>query len=289
MFWRTSFPGRGAAAMAVLLLAGCAGDPLVGAVRADRGATTASAHAGQVEAVMRVAARTAESGDWATAASLYRRAHALDTTRLAPLLGLGDSLARLGAQDEAAQAYRAALALAPEDVTALRGLGNALVALDEPTLAIPHLERALDRADDPRLYKSLGVAYDMQGDHAAAQAYYRTGLNVAPGDVGLLNNLGLSLALSGDHREAISLLERVVATPTAGSRQRQNLALAYGLAGHMEEAAQVARRDLDEQAVRNNLAYYETLRALNAKDAARALGSRSGAAFDTGAPTGAGE
>lgn len=284
MIWRTGFPGCGAAAMAALLLAGCAGDPLIDSVRADRGATTATAHAGQVEAVMRVAARTAEAGDWATAASLYRRAHALDTSRLEPLLGLGEALARLDAQDDAAETYRAALALAPDDVTALRGLGNALVALDEPTLAIPHLERALDRSDDPRLYKSLGVAYDMQGSHAAAQAYYRTGLAVAPGDVGLLNNLGLSLSLSGDHREAIAVLERVVAAPSSGIRQRQNLALAYGLAGHMEEAAQVARRDLDEAAVNNNLAYYETLRALNAKDAAKALKGRSGAAFDTGAP-----
>ncbi|MHA1113028.1 MAG: tetratricopeptide repeat protein [Alphaproteobacteria bacterium] len=277
-------PGRGAAVFAAIVLAGCAGDPLTDSVTADRGASTTSAHAGKIDAVLRVAARTAEAGDWATTASLYRRAHTLDTTRLAPLLGLGEALSRLNAQDEAADSYRAALALAPDDVAALRGLGNALVALDEPILAIPHLERALDRTEDARLYKSLGVAYDMTGDHNAAQAYYRTGLQSAPGDLGLLNNLGLSLALSGGHSEAIAILERTAAAPTAGMRQRQNLALAYGLAGHMEDAARVARRDLDEEAVRNNLAYYETLRALNANGAARSIGTNSGAAFDTGAP-----
>jgi Flp pilus assembly protein TadD len=51
--------------------------------------------------------------------------------------------------------------------------------------------------------------------------------------------------------------------PGATTRHRQNLALAYGLAGDPERAAQVARRDLDEATVRQNLKMYATLRALN--------------------------
>ena len=106
----------------------------------------------------------------------------------------------------------------------------------------------------------LGVAYDMIGDAREAQVHYRMGLQLAPNNVTLLNNLGLSLALSGDLPGSIDLLLRVVASAAATARHRQNLALAYGLSGQIEQAAAVARQDLDEEAVANNLAYYAILR-----------------------------
>ena len=58
-------------------------------------------------------------------------------------------------------------------------------------------------------------------------------------------------------------MRRVAADTRAGSRHRLNLALVYGLSGNNAAARQVARIDLDEPAVRRNLAYYRTLRALN--------------------------
>ena len=47
----------------------------------------------------------------------------------------------------------------------------------------------------------LGVAYDLNGQHEAAQAAYRDGLDIAPDSMLLRNNYGLSLALAGEHEE----------------------------------------------------------------------------------------
>jgi hypothetical protein len=43
------------------------------------------------------------------------------------------------------------------------------------------------------------------------------------------------------------------------------LALVYGLAGQTEKAAAVASMDLKDEEVRNNLAYYQSLRKLTGR------------------------
>lgn len=252
--------GTAAAALA-LTLGACATDRTVGNVRT--GVTESGDSEAKSAAIMRIAASTLAAGDAATAAGLYRRAHDLQPSALAPLLGLGRAFAMLGANDEAVVAYRAALAIDPNDIEALRGMGGALLALDQPRQAITHLEVVLDRAGDARTHNALGLAHDMLGEHKSAQACYRTGLNTEPGNFALRNNLGLSLVLSGDFREGIAILRQVAEMPGANARQRLNLALAYGLAGETEQAMQVARMDLDEQAVRSNVAFYRMLRSMD--------------------------
>ncbi len=255
-----------AAALAALLAAGCAGpdDPLTVSGRphgeipedADRDALTAGV-------LVRVAKSTAASGDLVIAASLYRRAHTMDPGNLDAATALARTLARLGAHDEAADVFRAALEIDPKDPDILRGLGNTLVALGQPAQAIEQYERAMREREDVRLFNAIGVAYDKLNDHNMAQAYYRTGLDTAPGNLNINNNLGLSLLLSGNFGEAIKMLRKVAADPKSTARQRLNLALAFGLAGEPEAAAEVARMDLDEASVQRNIAYYETLRALD--------------------------
>jgi Flp pilus assembly protein TadD len=252
--------------LAAVVLAGCAinpNDPLADSVRkTDNGAVADPTRAASL---IRVAASTARAGDIATAAALYRRAQAMDPYNPAALVGLGNALSGLGAHEQAAEAYRKALKLRPENTDALHGLGNALIALDQPAAAIDNFEAVLKskKAITPRTYNGIGVANDMMRDHASAQAFYRTGLKENPGNLSLRNNLGLSLALAGKFTEAIEILRRVASDSRAGARQRLNLALVYGLSGNNAAAAEVARIDLDEPAVRRNLAYYRTLRALN--------------------------
>ncbi len=202
-----------------------------------------------------------DAGDVAGAIPFYRRAHQLDALQSTPLIRLALALHTLRAYEEAARTWRSALKLAPNNADALRGYGNSLIALNKPHLAIDQLRRSNEVEEDLRAYNGLGVAYDMIGDARGAQVHYRMGLQLAPDNMPLLNNLGLSLALSGDFPESINLLLRVVASATVTARHRQNLALAYGLSGQIEEAAAVARQDLDEVAVANNLAYYAILRA----------------------------
>ncbi len=202
-----------------------------------------------------------DAGDVRGAIPFYRRAHQLDTIQATPLIRLAIALQTVRAYAEASQVWQAALALDPGNAEALRGYGNNLIALNKPQLAVDKLRASNEIEEDARTYNGLGVAYDMIGDAREAQVHYRLGLQLAPDNVALRNNLGLSLALSGDFQDSIDLLLGVVASAAATARHRQNLALAYGLSGQIEQAAAVARQDLDEQAVASNRAYYAILRA----------------------------
>ena len=265
------------------MLGSCAGDELTDSIRPNM-ADKKNEGGAKLAALMRVAGSTAAAGDLATAAGLYRRAHEMDPYLIEPLVKLGQTLAALGAHEQAAEAFRSAIDLADASPNnkvhkapeAAHGLGNALIAMNQPKAALTQFEHAMMERDDPRTYSGIGVAYDMLGQHGAAQAYYRTGLEAHPNDAVLLNNLGLSLAVTGKHQDAIKILEKAAALPGATSRHRLNLALAYGLAGDDARAAQIARVDLDEASVRSNLAYYETLRAMRDKSSVlRAIGTHT--------------
>ncbi len=76
-----------------------------------------------------MADKLADAGDYRSAVTIYRTAHRRNPDDPASLLGLGESLRRLGANVEAEQAYRLADARAPGNPDILRGHGNNLVAL----------------------------------------------------------------------------------------------------------------------------------------------------------------
>ncbi len=250
------------------LLAGAAISLAVNGCSVSPQARVAAGAEGRTEAVpnalLRAADAAMERRDYAAAASLYRQAHQMRRNRVEPLIGLGHALSSAGAPQEAAEAYREALKLAPRDPEALRSLANAMVALNQPELALPYYRDAL--VEDPtnfRIHMGLGVATDLMGQHEAAQRHYRDALIIAPDDLDVLSNLGLSQALAMDLDGAIETLRDVARDPRASARHRQNLALAYGLAGRSEEAARIARLDLDEDTVRRNVAYFATLRAIS--------------------------
>ena len=96
-----------------------------------------------------------------------------------------------------------------------------MIALHRPERAIERYA-ALVAADpkDLRAVNGLGVAYDLAGRHAEAQATYRRGLDREPENVALRNNLGLSLALAKRPEEAIPILRRVAESPRANVRVR---------------------------------------------------------------------
>ena len=253
---------------AALLLIGCATDPITDSLRPNPEdvANHPGAPAGSVAALVRVGEASRQSGDPVTAITLFRRAHNLDPFKAEPLVKLGDALNDVGKFGEAADSFRSALEYEHNNVEALRGLGTALVGLNQPGLAIDHFKAALAIEPDYRSYNGLGVASDHMGQHKAAQDYYEAGLKVFPKNLTLLNNLGLSQLLTRDYDAAVVTLVTAAEQPGATARQRLNLALAYGLAGRDAEAQRIARIDLDDKTVQDNLAYYGILRA--ADDAA---------------------
>jgi Flp pilus assembly protein TadD len=247
------------------------------------------------ETMLKVADETRAGGDLGNAVGLYRRAHELAPRDPVPLARAGDTLAQMQSYTEAADAYQAALSIDSNDPELHRGFANVLLALGKPQLALAHLEIAASKnTGDARIYNALGVAHDLAGRHDLAQEDYRKGIALAPDQLSLRNNLGLSQALSGDFAGGIATLSDLVSRPGATARNRQNLALVYGLAGDNTHADLVARSDLDEAAVRNNLAYFTLLRSLDDVGrtaailgadvrAARAAAQPAGAMTDPGA------
>jgi len=253
--WRRGLAGAAVAA----LLAGCGTAPNAG-VRNGTERLAAESSAGTL---LRVGDAARAAGDLGTAIQLYQRAAAAAPQDAVPLTRLAAALTDAQAYTEASGAYAQAATLAPGDPEIEHGTGRILLLTGKPLLALPHLEAALaKRGDDPKLYNALGLAHDLAGRHDLAQAAYRQGLARSPSNPALLNNLGLSQALAEDFPAAIDTLSALAALPAATARHRQNLALAYGLAHETAKAAAVARTDLDERAVKNNLAYYAMLRGL---------------------------
>jgi Flp pilus assembly protein TadD len=223
------------------------------------------------DSFMRLGDDTRKAGDLVSAASFYERAHEMEPTRTEPLLRLGQVYTQAGLPKDAANAYESALKINDKDPAALRGLANLQLQSGDPAGAATNLRLALAQQPDWRSQNSLGVAEDMLGDRAAAQAAYRAGLGLSPGNLQLMNNLGLSLVLSGDFSQGLPILEQTAKDPSATPRMRLNLALAYGLAGEPDKAAQISKADLDAAKVQQNLGYYEFLRLLHNRDAIAAM------------------
>ncbi len=236
--------------IACFLIASCAGAP------------STKPASPEAQKLVRMAERAEESSKYDMALGLYTRAHELDSDYAQPLIGLGEILRRRGKHDDAIKAYERAILLEPENTVALRGYGNVLIAQGNPERAALQLERVLKIKKEPRTYSSLGVAYDMIGQHQKAQATYKKGLRMEADDMVMKNNLAISYALAKNFDKAIETMQEVAAHPGARLRERKNLALIYGLAANEVEARKVLAKDFAEPVIDSTLAFYRKLRAM---------------------------
>lgn len=214
------------------------------------------------ESLVNIADRLRLSGDHRTALTFYQRARMKSPEDPRIFVGMGRTLADMGATENAIKTLRHAVKLAPDDVSAHSALAKLLLEAGQVDRARKHYQW-LTAAEPDKVshYNGLAVALDLLGDHAAAQANYSIALNLDPKNKGLRNNLALSFAFGGEFAAAEELLgpaTSVTGTPAA----RQNLALVHGLAGEMEEAAEIAAIDLGPDAITNNLQLYRYLRTL---------------------------
>jgi tetratricopeptide (TPR) repeat protein len=201
------------------------------------------------EAALRQANEARKTGNIDAALPLYGRALQAKPDGLEAKLGLGQSYLALG--------------LRRDDAVALRGLAAALISMGQPAMAERQLEVVLrSDAKDFRALNAMGVALDMQGRHAEAQARYRQGIELAPEYLALRSNIGLSFAISGQVQEAIAQLTPIATAQGADGRVRQNLAFALAMAGDLEKSLEMSRRDLDEASAQRQLSYFIRLREL---------------------------
>lgn len=126
---------------AALLTAGCGirmPSPSDGAAKDGAATERSAAGHGLAVALQNIGDTAAQTGDHATAAKFYRRAHEVAPQQVDPLIRLANALQSMQAYAEAADTFRQALALDADNAVARQGLGRSETALaSQPGAPVP--------------------------------------------------------------------------------------------------------------------------------------------------------
>ena len=188
---------------------------------------------GNAASLVRMGDEMRNAGDPGSAAGFYQGAAERDPSDPVPLIRMGDLRRAVGEEGLAEASYRAALAVDSRNAAASAGLAASLLAQGRGAEALGLLEPVARNSSDPKLLRNYGVALDMAGRQADAQAAYRRGLAAAPADAALHSNLALSLAVSGDTDGALRAIQMAGAGRPA---QAANAVLLLAMAGRDTEA-----------------------------------------------------
>ena len=221
----TAFPPRLSTVLLAAALAACAGRR-----------PSSPADLGSAASLIRMGDNLRANGDLAGAAEFYRGASLKGPADPAPLIRLADLRRAEGDGAQAEAAYRVALVTAPRDAGANAGLAATLLSQGRGADALAMLEPLAQNRLDVRTLCNLGVALDMVGRQADAQATYRRGLAADPADADLHGNLAFSLAISGDTEAALRSMQTAAALPAGHGWQPANLVLLLAMAGRENTA-----------------------------------------------------
>ena len=160
----------------------------------------------------------------AAALARYVRALAADPKDFDSLIGAGRAALELGDTQAAAGFFARADEVDPRSPLPQAGMGAVQVANGEPQAAMPYFTRAQQLgATQAMLGCDRGLAYDLLGQQANAQADYRAALSGADAEEAR-RRLALSLAISGNKAGAIAALAPLLGEGRcrrrAGSRLR---------------------------------------------------------------------
>jgi len=158
----------------------------------------------------------------ATAAlARYLRTLASDPKDFTSLIGAGRAALELGDAQAAAGFFARADEVNPRSPLPQAGMGAVAVINGEPQAALPYFSRAEQLgATLATIGCDRGLAYDLMGRQADAQADYRAALSGPDGDEAR-RRLALSLAIGGNRAGALSALSPLVAKgDVAASRTR---------------------------------------------------------------------
>ena len=137
------------------------------------------------------------------------------------LVGAGRASLALGDSQSAAGFFGRAEEVWPASPLPQAGMGAALALEGNGNAALQYFARATQLgATQAMIGADRGLAYDLIGQHAQAQADYRAALSGRDGDEAR-RRLALSLAISGNKAEALSMLSPLMARgDAAGARTR---------------------------------------------------------------------
>jgi Flp pilus assembly protein TadD len=117
------------------------------------------------------------------------------------------------------------------DSTAQLALGRILLQTDPARAEHVFLAALHGTPGNADILNDLGVARDLQGHHAEAQAAYREALSADPALRSARINLALSLALSGKSNDALTTAQPIAASPAPTSAERADVSAISALSG----------------------------------------------------------
>lgn len=189
------------------------------------------------------------------------------------LIDAGNAALAMGDADAAVGFFRRADQVAPRDGRVKAGLAGAMVRKGDPLSAIPLFEEAERAGAVPAsIAADRGLAYDLVGDNATAQRFYRVAL-AQGADPDVTMRLALSQAMAGDRRGSEATLLPLLRDQDKSAWRTRAFALA--ILGQVDEAVRISQTVLPEQlaaAIAPYLRYMPTLTAAQQAAAAN-LGS----------------
>ena len=152
----------------------------------------------------------------AAALARYVRTLASDPTDFQSLIGAGKAALELGDAQAAGGFFARADEVNPRSPLPQAGMGAVAVANGDAQGALPYFQRAQQRGELVASFAcDRGLAFDLLGQQAKAQADYRLAISGRDGDEAR-RRLALSLAISGNRAAALQTLAPLSARGDAG-------------------------------------------------------------------------
>lgn len=201
-----------------------------------------------------------QSLDYEAAAKHYRNLYERDPDDTEALLGVARNLRYSGSTDEAITVIVAGISKHGQIPALVLELGKLQITAHRFDEAMKTLNLAAQLLpDDWDVLCTMGIFHDYLGEFDVAQAAYGEALELSPDNVAVINNLALSLAQSGNLDGGIAVLAKLEKNKKSTPQSRQNLAMLYALAGDIKSAEKLARQDLPEEAVIENLSAFQKM------------------------------
>lgn len=185
------------------------------------------------------------------------------------LIDAGNASLELDDIDAAVGFFGRADELRPGDARVKAGLATAALRSDRPLDAITQFDQAVSAGVDPvSVASDRGLAYDLVGDNASAQAQYRLALSRRADD-DTIRRLALSLAISGDKDGFEKTLLPLLQKRDFGAYRVRAMGLA--ILGRKDEATSIAEAVMPRDLAAQMLPYLDYMpRLTRAQQAAAA-------------------
>lgn len=187
---------------------------------------------------------------------------------VAALIDAGRTSLVIGDVDAAIGFYQRADQLSPGNARVKAGLAGAYVQSGDAITALPLFDEAEKQGRiEPALLADRGLAYDLVGDNATAQRYYREALAAGPNEEAT-RRLGLSQAIAGDRRGMEITLSPMLQGFDMGAWRTR--AFGFAILGIPDEAESITRQVMPPQEAAQMSAYLRYMPRLTAAQQAAA-------------------